>query len=133
MHDQSPALITWIEVENSKRMSAHHFPEMLCSMIASTWATLKKLQVSTLENINIDRTCRSLKSINTKTCEIENSDCQALVDSPDIDDDDIEVLKLQLQHSAKEKLMLKRYYLRKTYCITRKFLTNGQTFVMLNL
>jgi hypothetical protein len=54
MHDQSPALITWIKIEHSKRMSAHHI-QMLCSMIASTGTTLKKLQVSTLENINIER------------------------------------------------------------------------------
>ena len=54
MNDQSPALITWVEVEHSKRLSAHYFPEMICSMIASTGVTLKKLKISLLESANAE-------------------------------------------------------------------------------
>ena len=38
--DESPAVITFIEVEHQKRLSARYFIEKLCSLIASTGAFL---------------------------------------------------------------------------------------------
>ncbi|CAB4417939.1 unnamed protein product [Rhizophagus irregularis] len=38
--DESPAVITFIEVEHQKRLSARYFIEKLCSLIASTGASL---------------------------------------------------------------------------------------------
>ena len=39
--DESPAVITFIEVEHQKRLSARYFIEKLCSLIASTGASLQ--------------------------------------------------------------------------------------------
>ena len=38
--DESPAVITFIEVEHQKRLSARYFIEKLCSLIASTGTSL---------------------------------------------------------------------------------------------
>ncbi|POG78371.1 hypothetical protein GLOIN_2v1538759 [Rhizophagus irregularis DAOM 181602=DAOM 197198] len=43
--DKSPAVITFIEVEHQKRLSARYFIEKLCSLIASTSASLQLIKM----------------------------------------------------------------------------------------
>jgi hypothetical protein len=43
--DESPAIITFIEVEHQKRLSARYFIEKLCSLIASTGASLQLIKM----------------------------------------------------------------------------------------
>ncbi|PKY12571.1 hypothetical protein RhiirB3_378570 [Rhizophagus irregularis] len=43
--DESPAVITFIEVEHQKRLSARYFIEKLCSLIASTGASLQLIKM----------------------------------------------------------------------------------------
>src|SRR5256885_17239030 len=43
--DESPTVITFIEVEHQKRLSAKYFIEKLCSLIASTGASLQLIKM----------------------------------------------------------------------------------------
>ena len=43
--DESSAVITFIEVEHQKRLSARYFIEKLCSLIASTGASLQLIKM----------------------------------------------------------------------------------------
>ncbi|POG66631.1 hypothetical protein GLOIN_2v1655088, partial [Rhizophagus irregularis DAOM 181602=DAOM 197198] len=43
--DESPAVITFIEVEHQKRLSARYFIEKLCSLIVSTGASLQLIKM----------------------------------------------------------------------------------------
>ncbi|CAJ0843520.1 5474_t:CDS:1 [Entrophospora sp. SA101] len=48
--DSSPAVETYIEVEYQRRLSVKYFPEILCSLIASTGASLELI---TIEEISL--------------------------------------------------------------------------------
>src|SRR6185295_11223824 len=50
--DSSPAVETYIEVEYQRRLSAKYFPEILCSLIASTGATLELILADDTEKVN---------------------------------------------------------------------------------
>ena len=43
--DESPAVITFIEVEHQKRLSARYFIEKLCNLIASTCTSLQLIKM----------------------------------------------------------------------------------------
>jgi len=64
--DSSPAVETYIEVEYQRRLSAKYFPEILCSLIASTGATLELILADDTEKVNrneISHTIRILRKI----------------------------------------------------------------------
>ena len=43
--DESPAVITFVEVEHQKRISARYFIEKLCNLIASTGVSLQLIKM----------------------------------------------------------------------------------------
>ena len=71
--DSSPAVETYIEVEYQRRLSAKYFPEILCSLIASTGASLELISVEDTKSAKASRTevSHTIKEIEKK---IKSSD-----------------------------------------------------------
>ncbi|CAG8855449.1 23350_t:CDS:1, partial [Gigaspora margarita] len=62
----SPAVETYIEVEYQRRLSAKYFPEILCSLIASTGATLELISVEDTEKVNRNKISHTIKNTEKK-------------------------------------------------------------------
>ncbi|CAG8827502.1 29094_t:CDS:2, partial [Gigaspora margarita] len=107
----SPAVETYIEVEYQRRLSAKYFPEILCSLIASTGATLKLILA---EGTKVARkeVYHTIKNIEEK---IKGADTELIVNAPDISSDEAEILKQNSICSFTDNMTLQRYYLWKIY------------------
>ncbi|CAJ0847312.1 8711_t:CDS:2, partial [Entrophospora sp. SA101] len=111
--DSSPAVETYIEVEYQRRLSAKYFPEILCSPIASTGASLDLFSV---ENSNLAKADRVNVSNDIKGVakKIEVADPELIANSPDIGPNEAELLKQIPTHLFADKMILQRYYLWRT-------------------
>ncbi|CAI2190577.1 11467_t:CDS:2, partial [Funneliformis geosporum] len=82
--DASSAVETYIEAEYQRRLSAKYFPEILCSLVSSTGASLEIISAEdTIAN-------RKIVSNIIKTIEenIKYSDAELIANAPDIIPDD---------------------------------------------
>ncbi|RIB23784.1 origin of replication binding protein [Gigaspora rosea] len=112
--DSSPAVETYIEVEYQRRLSAKYFPEILCSLIANTGASLELIAVEDTKLAKASRTEVSHTIKNTKK-RIESSDAELIVNAPDINPNEAEMLKLNPERSFADNMTLQRHYLWRTY------------------
>src|SRR5207302_1969667 len=78
--DQSPAVISFIEVEHQKRLSARNFIEISCSLIASTGASLKLIKTDESRGVieNRKKVCNEVKA---EALVIKNTDFDAVATS----------------------------------------------------
>ncbi|CAJ0836198.1 12197_t:CDS:2 [Entrophospora sp. SA101] len=79
--DLSPAVETYFEVEYQKHLSAKYFPEILCSLIASTGATLELISAEDTEKVNRNVVSHTIKNVGKK---IEGADAESIASAPDI-------------------------------------------------
>ncbi|RIB16921.1 hypothetical protein C2G38_1475149 [Gigaspora rosea] len=112
--DSSPAVETYIEVEYQRRLSAKYFPEILCSLIASTGASLELIAVEDTKLAKASRTEVFHTIKNTKKL-IKGKDVELIVNAPDINSNEAEMLKLNPERSFTDNIILQRYYLWRTY------------------
>ncbi|CAJ0830395.1 12886_t:CDS:2, partial [Entrophospora sp. SA101] len=110
--DSSPAVETYIEVEYQKRLSAKYFPEILCSLIASTGASLELISAEDTEKVNRNVVSHTIKNVGKK---IEGADAESIASAPDISPDEAEILKQNLMRSFADNMSLQRHYLWRTY------------------
>src|SRR6266511_1762488 len=91
--DSSLAVETYIEVEYQRQLSAKYFLEILCSLIASTGASLELI---TVEDTKLAKASRTEVSHTIKKIEenIKSSDVKLIVNAPDINPNEAEMLKL---------------------------------------
>ncbi|CAG8619224.1 2809_t:CDS:2 [Paraglomus occultum] len=110
--DLSPAVETYIEVEYQRRLSAKYFPEILCSLIVSTGATLELISAKDTEKVNKNKISHTIKNIEKK---IKGEDAEAIFNAPDISPDEAETLKQNPIRSFTDNMTLQRHYLWKIY------------------
>ncbi|CAJ0830229.1 8848_t:CDS:2 [Entrophospora sp. SA101] len=112
--DSSPTVETYIEVEYQRRLSAKYFPEILCSLIASTGASLDLVSV---ENSNLAKADRVNVSNDIKGTakKIEVAEAELIANSTDIDPSEAELLKQIPTRSFTDNMILQRHYLWKIY------------------
>ncbi|RIB11429.1 hypothetical protein C2G38_2203417 [Gigaspora rosea] len=105
---------TYIEVEYQRRLSAKYFSEILCSLIASTEASLELITVEDTKLAKASRTevSHTIKKIEEK---IKSSDAELIVNAPDINPNKAEMLKLNPERSFIDNITLQHYYLWRTY------------------
>ncbi|RHZ85691.1 hypothetical protein Glove_62g22 [Diversispora epigaea] len=110
--DSSPAVETYIEVEYQRRLSAKYFPEILCSLIASTGATLELILAEDTEKVNRNKISHTIKNIEKK---IKSSDAESIANASDISPNEAEILKQNPIRSFADNMTLQRHYLWRTY------------------
>ncbi|CAJ0873573.1 5298_t:CDS:1 [Entrophospora sp. SA101] len=108
----SPAVETYIEVEYQRRLSAKYFPEILCSLIASTGVTFELILAEDTEKVNRNEISHTIKNIEKK---IKSSDAESIANAPDICPDEAEILKQNPIRSFTDNMTLQRHYLWKIY------------------
>ncbi|CAG8651519.1 3941_t:CDS:1, partial [Paraglomus occultum] len=108
----SPAVETYIEVEYQRRLSAKYFPEILCSLIASTGVTLELISVEDTEKVNRNKISYTIKEIEKA---IKVSDIESIANAPDISPNEAEILKQNPVRSFADNMTLQRHYLWKIY------------------
>ncbi|CAG8783655.1 28870_t:CDS:2, partial [Gigaspora margarita] len=103
--DSSPAVETYIEVEYQRRFSAKYFPEILCSLIASTGTSLKLISV---EDTSLAKATRVKVSNIIKMTEknIKAANAELIANSPDISLYEAKTLKLNPEHSFADNMTL---------------------------
>ncbi|UZO23096.1 uncharacterized protein OCT59_015440 [Rhizophagus irregularis] len=114
--DKSPAIITFIEVEHQKRLSARYFIEKLCSLIASTSASLQLIKID--ESREVIRNRKSVHNeIRVEALVIKNTDFNTVATSRNLSPEEAEVLKFDQEcYSIADTMALKRFYMRNLYC-----------------
>ena len=78
--DESPAVITFIEVEHQKRLSARYFIEKLCSLIASTGASLQLIKMDESRGV-IGNRKRIRNEVRVEALVIKETDFNAVATS----------------------------------------------------
>ena len=109
--DASSAVEIYIEAEYQRRLSAKYFPEILCSLVSSTGASLEIISAEgTIAN-------RKIVSNIIKTIEenIKGSDAELIANAPDIAPDDAEILKQISTCSFNDNMILQQHYLWRIY------------------
>ncbi|CAG8696882.1 9697_t:CDS:1, partial [Scutellospora calospora] len=81
---------TYIEVEYQRHLSAKYFPEILCSLNASTEVTLKLILVEDTEKVNRKEISHTIKNIKEK---IKDADTESIANTSDITFNKAEILK----------------------------------------
>ncbi len=113
--DESPAVITFIEVEHQKRLSARYFIEKLCSLIASTGASLQLIKMDESRGV-IGNRKKVRNEIRVGALVIKNTDFNAVATSRNLSPEEAEVLKFDQERSIADTMALKRFYMRNLYC-----------------
>src|SRR6266496_2007151 len=81
--DESPVVVTFIEVEHQKRLSARYFIEKLCSLIASTDASLQLIKID--ESRGVIGNCKKVRNeIRVEALIIKNTDFNAIATSQNL-------------------------------------------------
>ncbi|CAG8819352.1 45312_t:CDS:2, partial [Gigaspora margarita] len=113
--DSSPAIITFIEVEHQKRLSARYFIETLCSLIASTGASLQLIKMDESRGVigNRKRVCNEIRA---KALVIKNTDFNAVATFRNLSHEEAEVLKFDQERSISDTIALKCFYIWNLYC-----------------
>ncbi|CAJ0838154.1 5854_t:CDS:1 [Entrophospora sp. SA101] len=112
--DESPAILTFIKVEHQKRLSARYFIEKLCSLIASTGASLKLIKMD--ENKEIIGNRKKVRNeIKAEALVIKDTDFDAVTTSRNLTPEEAEFLKLDSERSVADTMALKRFYMWNLY------------------
>ncbi|CAG8601647.1 23256_t:CDS:1 [Gigaspora rosea] len=112
--DESPAVITFIEVEHQKRLSARYFIEKLCSLIASTGASLQLIKMDESREV-IGNRKRIRNEVRVEALVIKETDFNAVATSRNLDPEEAEILKFDQERSIADTMALKRFYMRNLY------------------
>ncbi|CAI2196207.1 18512_t:CDS:1, partial [Funneliformis geosporum] len=112
--DQSPAVITFIEVEHQKRLSARYFIEKLCSLIASTGAFLQLIKMDESRGI-IGNRKKVRNEVKVEALVIKETDFNAVAISRNLIPEEAESLKFDQERSITDTMALKRFYMRNIY------------------
>ncbi|CAG8509003.1 1017_t:CDS:2, partial [Cetraspora pellucida] len=107
-----PAVETYIEVEYQKCLSAKYFSEILCSLIASTGATLELILVKDTEKINRNKISHTIKNTEKK---IKGANAESIANAPDISSNKAEILKQNPIRSFANNMTLQCHYLWRIY------------------
>src|SRR6266496_2408146 len=112
--DESPAVITFIEVEHQKRLSARYFIEKLCSLIASTGASLQLTKMDESRGVigNRKKVCNEVR---VEALVIKEMDFNAVATSQNLDPEEAENLKFDQECSIPDTMALKRFYMQNIY------------------
>jgi hypothetical protein len=113
--DSSPAIITFIEVEHQKHLSVRYFIKKLCSLIASTGASLQLIKMDKSQGI-IGNCKRIRNEVRVEALVIKEIDFNAVATSRNLSLEEAEVLKFDQEHSITDTMALKRFYMRNLYC-----------------
>ncbi|GET03051.1 hypothetical protein GLOIN_2v1842826 [Rhizophagus clarus] len=90
--DESLAVITFIEVEHQKHLSARYFIEKLCSLIASTGAFLQLIKIDESQGV-IGNRKRIRNEVRVEALVIKETDYNAVATSWNLSLEEAEVLK----------------------------------------
>ncbi|RGB37789.1 hypothetical protein C1646_756416 [Rhizophagus diaphanus] len=112
--DESPAVITFIEVKHQKRPSARYFIEKLCSLIASTGASLQLIKMDESRGV-IGNHKRIRNEIRVEALVIKETDYNAVATSQNLSPEEAEILKFDQERSIADTMALKRFYMRNLY------------------
>ncbi|CAI2197667.1 8166_t:CDS:2, partial [Funneliformis geosporum] len=112
--DESPAVITFIEVEHQKRLSARYFIEKLCSLIASTGASLQLIKMDESRGV-IGNHKKVRNEVRVEALVIKKTDFDAVAISRNLDPEEAENLKFDQERSIPDTMALKRFYMRNIY------------------
>ncbi|CAG8825093.1 28263_t:CDS:2 [Gigaspora margarita] len=112
--DESPAIIIFIEVEHQKRLSARYFIEKLCSLIASTSASLQLIKMDENRGV-IGNRKRVRNEIRVEALVIKETEFNAVATSRNLDPEEAEILKFDQERSIADTIALKRFYMRNIY------------------
>ncbi|GBB99545.1 hypothetical protein RclHR1_35580001 [Rhizophagus clarus] len=112
--DESLAVVTFIEVEYQKRLSARYFIEKLCSLIASTGASLRLIKVDESRGV-IENRKKVCNEVRVEALVIKETDFNAVATSQNLDSEEAEVLKFDQERSIADTMALKRFYMRNLY------------------
>src|SRR6266542_494728 len=108
--NESPAIITFIEVEHQKHLSARYFIEKLCSLIASTGASLQLIKIDESREV-IGNRKRVRNEIRVEALIIKNTDFNAVATSWNLSFEEAEVLKFDQERSIVDTMAFKRFYM----------------------
>ncbi|CAJ0847115.1 9_t:CDS:2 [Entrophospora sp. SA101] len=112
--DQSPAVTSFIEVEHQKCLSASNFIEILCSLIASTGASLKLIKMD--ESRGVIGICKKVcNEIRAEVSIIKHTDFDAVATSRNLTPEEAEFLKLDSERSVADTMALKHFYMWNLY------------------
>ncbi|CAG8461670.1 25914_t:CDS:2 [Gigaspora margarita] len=89
--DESPAVIKFIEVEHQKRLSARYFIEKLCSLIASTGASLQLIKIDENRGV-IGNHKRVRNEVRVEALVIKETEFNAVATSRNLDSEEAEIL-----------------------------------------
>ncbi|CAG8468039.1 8640_t:CDS:10 [Cetraspora pellucida] len=103
----SPAVETYIEVEYQRHLSAKYFPEIFCSLIASTGVTLELILMEDTEKVNRKKISYTIKNIEKK---IKDADAESIANAPNISSSEAEILKQNIIHSFANNMTLQQHY-----------------------
>ncbi|POG58028.1 hypothetical protein GLOIN_2v1790944, partial [Rhizophagus irregularis DAOM 181602=DAOM 197198] len=112
--DESPAVITFVEVEHQKRLSARYFIEKLCSLIASTGASLQLIKMDESRGV-IGNRKKVRNEVRVEALVIKETDFDAVATSRNLDPEEAENLKFDQERSIPDTMALKRFYMRNIY------------------
>ncbi|CAG8493431.1 14075_t:CDS:10, partial [Cetraspora pellucida] len=105
---------TYIEIEYQKRLLAKYFSEILCSLIASTRATLELILAKDTEKVNRNKISHTIKNIEKQ---IKNLDAESIANALDISSNEAEILKQNPKCSFANNMTLQHHYLWRTYAL----------------
>ncbi|GBB86379.1 hypothetical protein RclHR1_12800011 [Rhizophagus clarus] len=113
--DEFLTVVTFIEIKHQKRLSARYFIEKLCSLIASTGASLQLIKVDESQGVigNRKKVCNEVR---VEALVIKKTDFNAVATSRNLDSEKAEVLKFDQEHSIADTMALKRFYMQNLYC-----------------
>src|SRR5256884_2975469 len=112
--DESLAVTTFIEVEHQKRLSARYFIEKLCSLIASTGASLQLTKMDESRGV-IGNRKKVRNEVRVEALVIKETDFNAVATSRNLDPEEAENLKFDQERSIPDTMALKRFYMRNIY------------------
>ncbi|CAI2186533.1 17739_t:CDS:2, partial [Funneliformis geosporum] len=103
--DSSSAIITFIEVEHQKHLSARYFIEKLCSLIASTGFSLQLLKIDESRGV-IGNRKKIRNEVRVKALVIKNTDFNAVATSRNLSPEEAEILKFDQERSITDIMNL---------------------------
>ncbi|CAI2187779.1 11280_t:CDS:2 [Funneliformis geosporum] len=112
--DESPAVITFVEIEHQKWLFARYFIEKLCSLIASTGASLQLIKMDESRGV-IGNRKKVRNEVRVEALVIKETDFDAVATSRNLDPEEAENLKFDQERSIPDTMALKRFYMRNIY------------------
>ncbi|CAG8762639.1 645_t:CDS:2, partial [Cetraspora pellucida] len=108
----SSAIETYIEVKYQRCLSAKYFSMILCSLIASTDATLELISAEDTEKVNRNKISHTIKNIEKK---IKSLDAESIANALDISTNKAKILKQNPEYFFVNNMTLQYHYLWRTY------------------